>query len=636
MQRRLALLPIIALCVLTYGCAFYFQWQPILPELAEGQHPSTVIKNWYLSDQFTYMGITSNVKEGGEAYREPFTYTGSSIYPSGYYWFLGMTARVTGISPVAAWNLVGMIALLILMITIGLWGRWASGTRWAWALGPLPVLVGTLQWYSTGGWREEFGGVQAVLWPPFAILFNPGAEVVTLTLSVAAILVLLKSTNEDGCVSFKGACISGALLGVSANVHSYVTIFSAFILVATAVWSQIAAEISRRAIAIGIGSLITGILVATSGIMPVALGRLGIVIISLLVPLASVSRWRRRTLPNIVAMLVCAGIAAGPIAVRILIQATDKDSYFYFRQRLYEGKDLSLPPGAVFLQASPVLILALFCIVSLVRRSTEDDRTRSWLVVTLATLTGSVVLIFNRAWGFDQEPYRFFPYAILMLVTLCAPWLISSIRESFETSLRVIAAASLAVTAPTTWMFYKETANLRLDISTTEQATYKRIASELPKEGLTLLGSCLSHRIFKVTTGARVTEFAIGLGVPADFRPVEQVIVISREGILADNETLRRANVTSFVTMNYCRTPTVDQLVERFGPPVASTRLTNPRKCGLPDDATFHVFNVGKKPSMITPPPKDYLKPPVALFRPRPDGKSLELAGKPCSIGNYF
>ena len=140
-------------CIPLYLLASNLIWHAIFVGIKNGGAPGNLMKNWYLGDQLSYLSITSNVSAGRAAYTEPIMLDGQSIYPSGYYWLLGIVAKVLGWNPFQAWNIVGFAVLIALMVVAGYWGARLSRNQLGWFLGPLPVVIGTLEWWSSSSWR---------------------------------------------------------------------------------------------------------------------------------------------------------------------------------------------------------------------------------------------------------------------------------------------------------------------------------------------------------------------------------------------------------------------------------------------------------------------------------------------------
>ncbi len=574
--------------VLLYLFSSLFLWTPVVRAAIHGQGVGTVIKNWYLADQLSYLSISSNVAAGHPAYVEPFTMTGSSIYPSGYYWFLGLFEKLFDVNAFTAWNVVGFTMTIGLMCVVGFWAARTSGNRWGWLFGPVPLVIGTFEWYFTGTWRHKYGGFQAIMWPPFAILNNPGAELCTLTITAFAIWLLMSAFARTGAISVKRAAIAGALAGGCLNIHSYVPLLCIAVMSAMLLLSQVVSDGTLKNALWAAISSAGGFSIAASGIIGTPLARFAAILVGILLPLVVVTRWRARTFKAIIALYGLAIFCGLPLLLRIANQARDKSSFFYQRQHLYDGLDVALPLRPVLVRELPVFILTGLTLVFLWKRRSE---TKYWMITIGSMLVMSTLLLFSSHWGFNQEPYRFFPYQMVLLIAVAGPWLFTKFTGKTDAAARVLVVVTALLTIPTSGAFYKDTNTLTLGVSSGEQKTYRDIATHLPRKGSVLIDSCISKKLFKVFTSARTTDLNIGLGKPLLDKQVDTVLISQKAGVLVDDAALHSANVTSFLTMNYCSGPNEIALRARFGDPIV-VKAADPAYCSLPLDMSYSLYNV--------------------------------------------
>lgn len=605
-------------------------WWPVLDAVANGSRFGAVIKDYYLGDQLTYLSISSNVEGGGSAWVDPFTGTGPSIYPSGYYWLLGLVARLPGADVLWAWNVVGMAATALIVFSCALWGRWASGSAWGWCLGSLPILLGTFQWLTDDSWKVRYGE-QSMLWPAFAVLFNPGAEAPALAIVLLSLLALAqwlrgRRTNPAWMA------LAGAGIGLTLDLHTYCAMFGATVAVlALLTWQLLDPKTSgRRDRSLAGCAVILGLVAASSGVIESSLGRLALVLAAAGAPLVLIPAWRRQVGLG-VAVLTASGISAGsPVLIRIVTQALDPDSFFWFRQLVTQGHQRSLPVLPVLLQTLPVLALALGAGAWTSRRvGGGARRDRAWAALLTATLASSVLLTFNNAWGMRQEPYRFLPYGTLALTAVAGPWLLTPTNKLHGRLVRVAAAGLAVLTLPTLALFVRDTSALTLTISAGERSAYRQIAHALPPHGAVLLDVCLSPRIMKTLTGARVADVNVGLAHPERYDELQAVLGAQDRGELLDNRRLSAAGISAIVTSSLCNGPTAEQLRGRFGTPTATVLFENAASCGLPAGAQYSVYRVGDGPSVSTPfGPVDPINPfavPLAT-----------LVGYPCAVATTY
>jgi hypothetical protein len=618
------------LALLAYGAALWFLWAPLLGEVVKGQPLGAVVKDYYLGDQLAYMAIIGNVTEGTRAYVEPFTETGRSIYPSGYYWVAGLVGRAFSLTPFFLWNLMGIIATFGLLLAVGAVGRWATGSRWGWMLGPLPVFIGTFQWYLDGHWKSHYGA-QAVIWPPFAILFNPGAETPALTLLLLSLLAV--AHGSDGAsnrpTTWAWVAAGGILAGLTLNVHTYVAMYALVAAVLFFLFSGIFAFWSRSAafkmLLVGLSAGILSVIVPSN----IPLAHLVLALAAVITPLVVVREWRKHVGTFLLTFLGSAAVTSLPILVRVGAQALEPGSFFYLRQRWAAGMDLSLPAPQVLLNSAPLLLLAAAALMSLYRVERVASR-RSWAPMLAANVLTTSLLTFNWAWGLNQEPYRFLPYGMTVVAALAAPWLLSNTLSWRSRYWKSMVAFGLLATLPTTVQFAR-TQRATLRISPGERATLAQVAQHLPAKGSALLDVCLSKPVFKVASSAPVAFFNRGLAIPSRFEKLEEVLALQAKGLLPDNADLQRAGVTSLVTLNYCNGPGPDSLERQFGKPVAELPLKEAASCGMPGDTVFQIYLVEATTSTEEISSSPYL--PGDPFLPGPDGGRVPKPGFECAFG---
>jgi hypothetical protein len=577
---------LIAAGVALYGACLWLLWRPVLADVWGGHSLQGSVKNWYLGDQLTYLSIAANVQDGRSAYLEPFTSTAWSIYPSGYYWLLGLFGSLTRTNTFFAWNMLGMASTLGLAGVCGWWGRWALRSRVGWLLGPLPLLLGTLTWWANESWRAMFGP-QAVLWPGFVIVFNPGAETPGLVLAVAGVLCAVKALGRTPW-DLRWLAASGALLGLNMNVHTYTTLFSITIVVCTLLAFHFLQPVSRRAVTVTVGSILVSWIVVLSGVVTAALGLLALVLAGLVVPMLLVGEWRehRRAL---LAFLGAAAVAALPMVARIAADVLKEDSFLSYRQQVAQDDALSLPLYEVVTHTLPVLALVGCALVALLA-ARQQAHERAWAAALVGGVVGSTVLLFNAAWGMNQEPYRFYPYAQLVLAALALPWLLRPVRRWQHALPRVAVVAGLLATMPTTLSFLDYTRPLVLRFTPAHREAFDAVADRLPRHGVALVDTCLPRRAFKALTETDVADYNAGLALPTRRHEITKVLDEQRRGILSSGADLAAAGVTSFVTAGYCNSVDRAELVRRFGVPIVTVGPADAETCKLPPGTVFEAY----------------------------------------------
>ncbi|MBI2684561.1 MAG: hypothetical protein HYX33_04095 [Actinobacteria bacterium] len=576
------------------GAIVWLLWRPVIGALVDGYEISSIVKNYYMGDQFAYMAIASNVEHGYSAYVEPYTRTGSSIFPGGYAWLLGIGARIFG-GVFAAWNILGVAATSSVAILALLWARWAvpSGEpgSWGWLLFPIPFFAGTFQWMTGDGWIRPYGE-QAVLWQPAGILFSPGSEVPALVLSLACILALVRMLEASGHPRVLLAAIAGLAGGLTVDFQTYVAMFTALVAAGILFFDEAFGYRSARWRFGWLAVFLTlGLAMVWTPSSPSVL-RLLVVLAVVSASVVLSKDWRRRLGLPAAVLTMSALVAASPLLIRITAQALDDQSFFYIRQAAGAGRDLSLPPLPVLLQFLPTWVLAGVGIAVL-GRSGRGTRDRCWIAALTAIGVATAAMAFNQVWGLNQEPYRFLPYGVLLL-GVCSVPILGRLVTTGGGSGRLTAGVLLlgfVLTIPTTIAFSNGTRAL-LPFPASERRAYEAVSATLPPRGLTLLDRCFGAPpgLFKAATGASVVGLNAGLALPADPEALSAAAAFGGDGMPATTGTLLRAGVSRFVTHNYCRSDFA-RIRERFGEPVASVAPPSTIE-GAPADLTYLVFKV--------------------------------------------
>jgi hypothetical protein len=574
----------------------WLMWGPILrllPDRAAGD----IVKDYYLPDQFAYMGVARNVQEGFPAFVEPFTVTGDSIYPSTYYWALGKVADIGSTTIFGAWNAVGMVVTLGILAMSTAWAVWAAPRTRAWALAPVPMLIGTLEWYAGNDrWFTGYGD-HAVLWPAYGSLFSPGAEVFALVAGGFSVLLLLVALTATGRRQIIAAAGSGALLGLALLGHTYVAMFTLTAIVATATAYEWRRRPLGRSHTILVGVL--GAVLLASGLRSGSgsLARLGVVLAVPLVWLVLRRDWRREH--GLMALAAAAGaiVVGSPLLVRIAAQVADRDSFFYYRQEIAETRDLSLPLGPVLLQFLPLWILAGTAVVLLARRS-RSARRDATLVAVVGLVITTLLLAFNATWGFDTEPYRFMPYGALLIGVAAMPSVAAALLAPGPAAAppRLAAAAVLAacaLTIPTTLLFARDTRHLVFTFPPGERLAYERIA-DVTRDDLAVYDTCFRPDLVKVGGGGRVAYQNIGMAIADHHEAVSLINGAVGAGTLPGDDLLRTVGARWFVSHNHCQGVGRPLLSSRYGAPVRVPPPDVAALPGAPADLVYELYRIDR------------------------------------------
>jgi hypothetical protein len=479
-------------------------------------------------------------------------------------WVVGKVAAALGLTPIGAWNVVGFVLSALLLLAFGAWGAWVAGRAWGWLGASLPALVGLLG----PAWSVTFAGhSHAVIWPAFAILYPGGAESPSLLLAFVALL-LVGWAGRDRPRAVPAAAIGGIAAGLALDVHTYVAMFALTACTATLALSGLdRLRPSTRWRAIGVIVAVTGIVVA---LVPAdqRVARLAVVVGAGLLTAgalgARTGRWRIAA-----AFATGAAIGAGPQLARIAVATVRGDEFLRLRQQT--SAHLGLPPLPVLFLCAPVAALALCSLVWPVARGGAPARIGR--DVTRGVLAAGVLLTFNNLWGLDQEPYRFLPYATLLLAVAALPWLVAGGEPGAARRARMLCAALLLATVPSTVRFAREVSGQTVAVGRPERDLYARIASYAPARSLVLVDACIPGSIFKLATGAAIAGYNAGIAFPAHLDPIRSILADQQVGRIPAAADLRQAGVGLIVKEAGCdRSGSAAAYTAAFGPPVATER----------------------------------------------------------------
>jgi hypothetical protein len=284
------------------------------------------------------------------------------------------------------------------------------------------------------------------------------------------------------------------------------------------------------------------------------------------------------------------------LLVRIIEQALDPDSFFYFRQELATTRELALPPGQVLFQLLPTWLLAGLAIAYVARR-VPDPRRLPWLAVLVGIAAAGTLLVFNESWNFDTEPYRFLPYTAGLLAVAAVPALYGALVEGGwawrGAGAAVVGAA--AFTIPTTLAFVDATRDQVFAPSAQEAEAYRAIMARTD-DRLTAFDGCFRPELVKVLGGGSVLAMNRGLAIPPNYQQTIQVIDRFAAGQLPPDEVLQNVGVRWVVRTNHCGGIPAATLRERYGAPIRIP-LRDASAIGAPADFTYEMYRVGTEAS---------------------------------------
>ena len=576
-------------------------WFPVLGVGDRGADLSTVKAvprpvNFVIFDHLTYLSIARNVQDGASAFVEPFTGTGSSIYPAGYYWTMGEVARVLDLDVPTVWNVFGMLLIVGLVAMCAAWALWTARGTHAYALAAVPLVVGTLAWWADdGAWLGLYHQMSVVLWAPWAILVMGTSEGAAMLLFGVALLTTAAMLVSQGRRRLVLALASGVLVGLLFHVHAYVAIFAALVVVATLVAADMLERPSARwAAASGAGVLLLLVLMRTDVIGVEATTKIALLIVLVAAMLVAKPGWLARMWAPGLALALSAVLIAAPVFVRLLREAGDENSFFYARQHQNDVRDLTLPVSSFIVHELPVWVLGVAAAAGLWRIRRQDPRRTPWLAALLALLVVTPLLTYNHLWGVDQEPYRFLPYGALFICVLGVPWLWLAVAQG-DVPTRATAAVAvllLAATIPTTVAHARAVNSAGLVPSPPEvTSAYARI-DEVTGGGLTLLDTCFTPQNTRVFGGPNVVQYHAGLAFPAHLDQVNAILAALHDSTVPARADLSTVGVGWFATHTNCRGIGRAEIRRRFGRPAASFLMLEPSRYGHPPGTRYEVYRV--------------------------------------------
>lgn len=504
-------------------------------------------RGYFSYDQLSYAAIATTAATGVGGQPEPFTETGASYYPSAWYRLLGAISAATGWSIPMTWTLAGWALLAGAVAVVGWSAYRITGRTWAPALAGPMLLVGTLSIVLHDYWYTNLDS-HAVLWGPYGALYVLNAEVAGFSCVAIALSILLRVTVGPPVrtwVLVAALTISAALIGVAANLQTY------SFLIGTAVafgWLGAYGLVRSRSRALALASLV--IVLATFIIGPLVGGLpvYGLLIAATLPGIAWLARgsWRLMIAPALAFV-----VAAVPQAAWVLSGILGGDAFLAYRTEqsgslgvpLWQGLLATLPIGSIWLVA-----------VLVQRRHRQP--------YVLAALVGlafaGVMLTFNNAWGFGQEPYRLWIDSVAVSAFLLAPilaWSLSAAAPRLRsTGVLVPAMVVAAVLFPLSLLdfggfrqYVRDSGVIRFD--TARFAALAELTA--PVDGLLTTDACLDPQQVKIVTGKRVAWFNLGLAWPEGKPQIELVTQAWREGRF-DPDAMRAAGVDYIVSDTAC------------------------------------------------------------------------------------
>ena len=509
-------------------------------------------RNYFPNDQLSYAAIAITASNGTLTPVEPLTETGTSHYPSAWYLLLGMASAIFDQPVYRIWTILGLSAIGAGLAFLG----WLTYRTSRLAIAPLLpglfIVTGTLSMITANWWYASLTN-HAVIWGPFGTFFTLNAEAVGLTLaSVALGLVIIVMTSpEPRTITLLSAAL---ILGALANVQTYAFLTgTSLAVILTAVFTLLRFPSRQRLIATAV---LLALVIASGPFLAEIIGPLPLFILILAAALPAA--WPLlRLRPGITLLTLSVFVvAAAPQVLRTALGIATGDDFLTYRQQSTD--DLGVQPLAAVTAALPLILIAAFSVVILIRSPHSPERT-AFSALLIALGIGAVLMAANDRWGFEQEPYRFWlQYSIItaLLLAVVTAW---SIRQWRALDQRWrIGTAAIGSIAIVTWVV--SLADVRSFWSNVHQQGVIAVEDDRGRalqqlvsadEGLVLSSQCLDPQVLKLITGAPVVAFNRGLAWPDNRTEIDLMLGPERVGG-SDPKVLARLGITAVVTDSTC------------------------------------------------------------------------------------
>lgn len=515
-----------------------------------------VFRNYYPSDQLSYAGFAANARAGDLSLAEPFTGTGVSFYPSWWYRLQGLIGNVIGLELAPTWNVLGTLVVLFTIAWIGL-VAWRITQLW-WSpltigllmgIGPLAAVIGT-------SWAASLGS-QATLWGPYGAFYTLNGEVIGLCLGASALALTIlglhraEGSRRSRIIMF---VLSAFTIGLLANIHTYAFFLSVAIFFGF--WAIYGLKISsdRTPLWWSIGILAFAIL--SGSFLRGVIGELPVFLVMLSTTAPGLLVLARRQKIVAMSMMLAVGLGAAPqIAITVSGMLSRNEFLSY---RVEQSAGLGVGVADFLILGSPILALFIFNALAL------HNRAPKYLIAALfAWFISFVLLTFNNAWGFGQEPYRFWINGVFLGIAVMAittPLAIKSLIVNPQHPIFTSAAAALALMlfAASLWNlggFRLDVQNSGvIDLDSQQLSTVQTLTNSIEDENVLLSSEpCIDPRILKITTLKPVAFYNLGMAWPEKRTEIDVVLANAAAGVL-DVASLRSAGVTHLVTDSSCIT----------------------------------------------------------------------------------
>jgi hypothetical protein len=543
-------------------------------------------RNYFASDQLSYLSMVVNGKNGHFAAVEPFTETGANNYPHLYYTVLGFAARLLNIAPVTAWEVGGVALQALAVAAIACASILVSRRIWTGFFGAFPLMIGTFSSWHGSGWFTQLDS-HAVLWGTYGVLFTLNGESAALSLGSAALVLLLALLLRRGATNrsrFVMGIIAALVFGLLANVQTYSFLTIAYI-AGYGVAAYALASTRRRWLIIPSVALVPVVFLVGP---PVAnhVSQLVTLVIGMIPTVPGLVDLIIRSRGKFAIFLGVAVLAASPQVVGTWLALRAGDPFLTYR--VASTKDLGVGIVAGVLAATALAIpLILILIAGVLRRNAI------WIGYSIGASIAWILVAGNDRWGANQEPYRFWidGFAIVAMtivpvaLSVAFTYLAAAKEQSSDALIdptprisrtqdapvdsvvaaspvtrrtrRIVigaAVASLLVAAlsASDWAhFYYDASKTTLwTFADPSDRALARVVSGV-SSGVVLTDPCVDPVTLKTVSGVAVEYFNFGMAWPANETRAEDVITARSENVLKLT-SLRFVGVKWLVTQSSC------------------------------------------------------------------------------------
>jgi len=376
-------------------------------------------RQYFPYDQYSYLAIAVNVKNGNMAAVEPFTETGTNHYPRLYYVFLGLLSRLFDTDIIATWQVAGLAFQFVMVAAISWLLIRLTGLPVLGVLGFVPSIIGTFAVAATGNWHHSLDN-HGVLWGAFGVLFTLNGESAALSIAVTAICLLIGVTFPllDGRAPAGAKArtavviVAAAAVGALANVQTYSFLTAVYLLVyATGAYGLL--NYGRKWHAVLSLGLLAAVLLGGTTVAETA-GPLVTLMAGLLAAGPGFVLVLLKYKAPVIAACVSLALAASPTILGTLLGLADKDDFLTYRELSSNALGVPLWTG-VLGALVPVLMLGLIFWAGIVHKN------KAWLAFAVGSAFAWPLVASNDLWGANQEPYRFWIDSFTMVTAAAVP-----------------------------------------------------------------------------------------------------------------------------------------------------------------------------------------------------------------------